>query len=228
LPYAYAALVVAESEILGYTWFNNELGDSAMNNVSSASVQSQDTVTQRVRAAQNLLKHDRRRALDLLNALFREGMPPDPALDGRCAGQLVAVDIAPVLTPLTEALLSRWLPWKGKFFQAAQDQGDNIFVRSSKPLGRVLWPMYRDYRDDGSQTFRAFQFRTYVAPGRDDPDRQVLKIDYDLPANPRFTIRRVLDELVQVADNYYLGKAHLKWWWGRWQMVVYFALQREQ
>jgi hypothetical protein len=54
----------------------------------------------------------------------------------------------------------------------------------------------------------------------------VLKIDYDLPQNPAFSIRRVLDELVQVADGVYLGKAHVKWWWGAWQPVAYFSLLR--
>jgi hypothetical protein len=52
----------------------------------------------------------------------------------------------------------------------------------------------------------------------------VLKIDYDLAENPGLSIRRVLDELVQVDDGFYLGKAHLKWWWGRWQLVAYFTL----
>jgi hypothetical protein len=54
----------------------------------------------------------------------------------------------------------------------------------------------------------------------------VLKIDYDRPGNPRLSIRRVLDELVQLDGGLYLGKAHLKWWWGRWQMVAYFTLAR--
>jgi hypothetical protein len=36
----------------------------------------------------------------------------------------------------------------------------------------------------------------------------------------------VLDELVQVADGYYLGKAHVKWWWGLWQQVAYFTLSQ--
>jgi hypothetical protein len=34
----------------------------------------------------------------------------------------------------------------------------------------------------------------------------------------------VLDELVQLDNRLYLGKAHLKWWWGGWQVVAYFML----
>ena len=58
-------------------------------------------------------------------------------------------------------------------------------------------------------------------------DLDVLRLDYDLPANPRLfvTVRRVLDELVQVADGYYLGKAYVRWYWGAWSMVAYFALR---
>jgi hypothetical protein len=58
---------------------------------------------------------------------------------------------------------------------------------------------------------RGFTFRTYAAPGLADPDRTVLKIDYDLAGNPSLTIQRVLDELVQISENLYLGKAHVHW-----------------
>jgi len=33
--------------------------------------------------------------------------------------------------------------------------------------------------------------------------------------------------LVQIDDNLYLGKAHVRWWWGKWQTVAYFTLRRE-
>jgi hypothetical protein len=160
-----------------------------------------------------------------LNAAFRAGRLPQPELKGRCAGGLAALNIAPGLTQLTRALVRAWLPWQGKTFDPGARRGDNVFTRDSLPLARVLWPFYRDYRDDTPGTYRAFPFRTFTGPGLADPDRQVLKIDYDLAANPRLTIRRVLDELVQVAPGEYLGKAHLHWWWGRWQTVAFFTLK---
>jgi hypothetical protein len=55
----------------------------------------------------------------------------------------------------------------------------------------------------------------------------VLKIDYDLKENPSLTVRRVLDELVRLDDDLYVGKAHVHWWWrpkGEWQTVAYFSL----
>lgn len=176
--------------------------------------------------AQRLVKRERARGLAMLNETFRAGVPPVQTLDGRYAGALVALDLAPGLTQLAGMISTWWMPWKGKTFDAACACGDNIFTRDSLTLARVYWPLYRGYRDDGPQTFRAFAFRTYLAPGRADPDRQVLKIDYNLDENPGGSIRRVLDELVQVADNDYLGKAHLKWWWGWWQLVAYFTLSQ--
>ncbi len=180
-----------------------------------------------VRAAQHRLKSDRAAGLAALDDIFRCGSAPRPAPDGRQRGELVALDIAPGLTGLLGALTERWLPWQGKVFDAAASRGDNIFTRDSYAPARVLWPFHRRYRDDGPDTYRAFDFRTSVGPSRQDADLDVLRLDYNLPTNPRaiITIRRVLDELVQVADGYYLGKAYVRWYWGSWSMVAYFALR---
>jgi hypothetical protein len=178
-----------------------------------------------VRTASDQARHDRVRARQALDEIFRAGTPPDSRLAGRLAGRLVLLDVAPVVTALAAGLASAWMPWKGKTFDPARGCGDNVFERSSLPLARLLWPFYRGIRVEGPQTYRAFEFRTCLAPGLFDPDRTVLKIDYDTAANPGLSIRRVLDELVQIADDLYLGKAHLKWWWGRWQTVAYFSLE---
>jgi len=178
-----------------------------------------------VRQAQTLCKQNRKQGLAALNKLFRQGMLPEIALNGRYHGQLVALDIAPGLTPLFEALTRRWLPWQGKAFNASETTGNNIFTRDVLPLSYLMMPFYRIRIPDTPQTFRSFNFRTYSGPGKQDPDRQVLKLDYNLPENPRLNVRRVIDELVQLGDGYYLGKAHLKTWWGSWQMVAYFSLQ---
>jgi len=162
-----------------------------------------------------------------LNERFRSGGPPDPPLDGRTSGELIRLEIAPGVSQLFGALLSTRMPWQGKTFDAATSRGDNIFTRGSLPVARLFSPGYRGFRGDGPKTYRAFAFRTYIAAGREDTDREVLKIDYDLPENPKVTVRRVLDELVQVADGAYLGKAHVKWWWGRWQRVAFFVLLDE-
>ena len=116
------------------------------------------------------------------------------------------------------------MPWLGKTFDTAKQSGDNIFTRDSYLWARIFNPLYGVFRLVDSNTYRGFAFRTCTAPGRMDPDRIVFKIDYDPDENPSLTIRRVPDELAQVDRTTYLEKAHLHWWWGRWQTAAYFAL----
>jgi len=179
-----------------------------------------------LQAAQALFGRRRAQGLAALNSLFRSGTVPEPPLNGRYVGKLVAIDIAPGLTQLFQSLLNNWLPWLGKTFNAYRQVGDNIFTQDSYLLARFFNPFYRGFVADEPRTYRGFVFHTYVAPGLAGPDRSVLKIDYNLEENPSLTVRRVLDELVQIDDNLYLGKAHVRWWWNAWQTVAYFSLVR--
>jgi len=183
-------------------------------------------VLARIGEAQRELTRDRARGFAQMNAIFREGTPPQIALDGPTNGQMIAVDVVPGVTPLVAALLASRMPWRGKTFNATAATGENIFYPGFVPVARVMFPMYRDYRWEDGERVHAFPFRTYLGAGLKDPDRQVLKIDYNLPINPRFTMRRILDELVQVDDNYYFGKAHYKLSGHASHLAFYFALQR--
>lgn len=182
------------------------------------------TSTAELETAQRLARTDRKRGLAALDDLFRGGTLPASPLDGRYRGELTALHIAPGFTQLFDWITASWMPWLGKTFDAGTQSGENIFRRDSYPLARFFNPLYRGFKLDGADTYRGFAFRTYAAPGLMDPDRTVLKIDYDLDENPPLTVRRVLDELVQVDRGTYLGKAHLHWWWGSWQTVAYFVL----
>ena len=177
--------------------------------------------------ARALVKDDRAQGIGALNMLFRNGSVPEPAINGRYRGELIVLDLAPGLTQLFQSITTAWMPWLGKTFSAFQQRGDNIFTRDSYLLARIFNPFYRGFIDDLPGTYRCFSFRTYIASGLMDADRSVLKIDYDLKENPALTVRRILDELVQIDDNLYLGKAHVRWWWGGWQTVAYFTLTRE-
>ncbi len=179
-----------------------------------------------IRWAQLSMSRDRRTAWAALNQIFRSGAPPNPPLDGRYAGELIAVRILPGVTEIAEWIYASWRPWRGKWFSATEQYGINLLPRRSRTFVHLLAPFYRGGYEDGRESYRAFAFRTYVAPGRVDADREVLKLDYDIPGNPFLTVRRVLDELVQVGENFYLGKAHVKWWWGQWQVVAYFTLSK--
>jgi hypothetical protein len=142
-------------------------------------------------------------------------------LAGRYTGVLVATTFGPRRDRLAAAITDRYMPWRGKVFSPETQSGGNLFTRRSK---RLIRPYDRAVHDYAPGLVYAYPFRTYTAPGLKDEDRTVLKIDYDIPANRFGPIRRVLDELVEVAPGYYLGKAHLRLL-GRWHTVAFFTLQ---
>ena len=182
----------------------------------------------RLGAARELVRNDRTQGFATLHSIFRDGRLPDSPPVGRYRGVFLALKIAPGLTQFFQWLANRWMPWRGKTFDAARQRGDNILTKDAYLLARFFNPLYRSFISDGPKTYRGFAFQTYTAPGLFDPDRSVLKIDYNLKENPPLTVRRVLDELVQLDEDLYLGKAHLHCWWGAWQTVAYFSLTPER
>lgn len=178
-----------------------------------------------IRAVQLVGRTNRRRALASLHDLFRDGEPPDRTLDGRYAGQLLAFDIAPGLTALADRVAVRWRFWLGKTFDAPQRMGDDIYLRALLQRTRLFWPHYQHYIADTPQTWRAFPFRTLLATSIITPSLPVMQLNYDLPINPRLSVARTMDEVVQLADGVYLGRVFVHWWWGRWQPVAYFVLR---
>ncbi len=97
--------------------------------------------------------------------------------------------------------------WIGKKFDAQNSVGINVF--KNKKNGQIT---------DG------YPFKTYVARGLFDPIF-VLRIDYNVPGNP-FWVKYIVDEIVQVAPNEYLGKMHLKLIPGLPFSVLYFELKK--
>ncbi len=179
----------------------------------------------RIEAAQYDVQRDRVRGLDQLNTMFRDGAFPHAPLNGATNGQMIAADVAPLLTPPFARLITSTKPWLGKVFDADTASGENLLTPAFVSVARVLFPAYRGFRPAGEHAFTGFSFRTYPGDGLQDPDRRVLKIDYDSPDNPP-AMRRILDELVQLDDNYYLGKAHVRLSLTKWHLLFYFALQR--
>ena len=152
---------------------------------------------------------NRARVFGELERMFRSGLPPDPLPEGFLRGRLVATTTRAPLDALVRGVASMWMPWEGKVFDAAAMTGTNRFRPDVRTPMRIVWPSYEPVAnaDDGLE---AFVFRTRVAPGALDPDLRVLKIDYDFAFNPGFVIRRILDEVVQVAEGVYLGKVLLR------------------
>jgi hypothetical protein len=169
-----------------------------------------------------------RESHDTLNRIFRLGVPPNPTLEGPQDGILVTPTIPAPASAALRRIATAWMPWLGKRFDAEREAGDNLLTANARVPARVLFPGYRPEPAQGGR-LAAFRFRTYVNPGKLDPDRETLKIDYDSEENPRLLIRDILDELVQVVPGAYLGKVLLRRGGGDdWRLIGYFALQPPQ
>lgn len=97
-------------------------------------------------------------------------------------------------------------PWQGKSFDKKRKMGGNIFK-------------------NGVREMKKFPFKTYVGKGLQDKNLDVFKIDYDIPENS-FWVRMILDEIVEVEKEKYLGKIHLRFLPGIPFTVGYFTLEK--
>jgi hypothetical protein len=169
-----------------------------------------------------LASDDREAGEAQLDAVFRTGTVPE-GLDGPTDGILVAPLIQPQADLVLRTLTRAWMPWQGKRFDNAAQRGDNLLAGSARWPAKALWPRYstRDAPDGRA----AFEFITHVEPGKADPDVQVLVIDYELvDENPSFLIKRIRDELVEIAAGAHLGKILYKTGSG-YTNLGFFALQ---
>lgn len=158
-----------------------------------------------------------------LNQLFRAGTPPTD-LDGPTEGMLVMTTTNPALDTAVRAVTALWMPWQGKRFDAEAGTGDNRLTRSTGLVSKLLWPLY-SMRDAESGKL-AFDFKTYVEAGKDDPDRQVMVIDYaNVESNPRLVIRSIRDELVELVPGVFLGKILFNSSADNFSKIGYFALR---
>ncbi|MDQ3985355.1 MAG: hypothetical protein M3280_02520 [Actinomycetota bacterium] len=165
----------------------------------------------------------RERALDELEELFRAGRAPDPQPDGFLPGRVVTMSVTRPTDSFVRWVTSLYMPWLGKAFDRASDSGINVLTPSSRSQLKVVWPSYEP-QDSAEGNLEAFPFKTRVAPGEVDPGVDVLKIDYDFEENPSFIIRRILDELVQIDDGFYLGKILFRRK-NSWHRIGFFSLR---
>ena len=153
-----------------------------------------------------------RRTHSELDALYRAASPIALAdIEGELDGRLLAVRGAPVPIARLVRRIAAWshFPWQGKAFTAEDDTRGTGANRMSMPglLGQQ----------------HLFPFATRVAPSAVD-GRPTIVLDYDLDANPAY-IRRIRDELREVAPGLFLGPAM----WRRAKgplLVLWFALVR--
>ncbi|MDP8960129.1 MAG: hypothetical protein M3N32_00620 [Actinomycetota bacterium] len=169
------------------------------------------------------LTTNRATAAARLQACFCAGEAPG-ALDGRTSGQFLTTTLGGGFDQLFQPLARIWMPWKGKIFDANRALGWNWFADSARGVIRLFFPNYEGVSNDRPGTFTAFRFRTTPAPSQLLANVEVLRIDYDLPENPSWPVRQIVDELVRIGDGIYLGQALLRrgkaWVRGGW-----FALE---
>lgn len=147
---------------------------------------------------------DRFAALAELQHLFLCG-EASAGIDGQTDGMLVTWTMHPVADRLVGAVTNAWMPWLGKKFYPLQERGENTLSDGARWPAKIPWPRYSTRDSPLGRT--AFEFETYVEPGKLDPAVEVLVIDYGrVSENPRLLIRQVRDELVEVVPGAHLGR----------------------
>lgn len=161
-------------------------------------------------------------ALGELDELFRSGRPPEPGPRGFLPGELVTMAMTRPTDAFVRWVSGMYMPWLGKSFDPENESGINLLRPGARSQMKVLWRGYEPRRNEDGN-LEAFPFKTRVGPGRLDPQVDVLKIDYDFDANPDFIIRHILDELVQIDDDLYLGKILYRLR-DSWHAIGFFSL----
>lgn len=170
---------------------------------------------------------DRKGSIATLNAIFKLGTVPEPPMNGPYRGDLLTTTFFGPLDSFGRLMARLWLPWKGKHLDSAASSGYNYLTPGGHIAATIVWPTYRRRSGTEHGLYRYFNFNTSTGLGVNDPNVTALKLDYHLPENPRFVVRSVLDELVQVSGGYYLGKAYLRTRRGNYRLAAFFTLQDE-
>jgi hypothetical protein len=119
----------------------------------------------------------------------------------------------------------RPVPWLGKSFERVNDLGFNIFTPNGAKLLKLMTPFYDRFRVNTDGNTEAYNFQTSSGQGFKDKAIDSFKLDYDSPENP-FLIRIILDEIVEVAPQKFLGKVHLNVFPGYYATIGFFGLQK--
>lgn len=165
------------------------------------------------------------RDTDELKQLFGQGTAPR-GLDGPTDGIPVVFTIQSILDWLVPGITKLWMPWLGKAFDAAKGRGTNRMNGSlfTWIMLKLIFPLYSQ-RNTPSGTV-AFDMENVVQPGKIEPTVDVLKIDYAPMADNPWLIKHILDELVEIVPDTYLGRILWVHGDGRYTNIGYFALRQ--
>ena len=107
--------------------------------------------------------------------------------------------------------------WLGKKFFAENSTGVNVIAVKAKK---------KSANTESASEVDKYPFKTYTGPGLFDQKLFVQKIDYNVKGNP-FWIKWILDEIVQIGPDHYLGKMQLRIIPGLPFSVLYFELKKQ-
>jgi len=140
-----------------------------------------------------------------LQNLFAKGTTPKN-LDGFYEGKLELLIPKSPVEFFGKFVSKFYLPWYGKEFNKILREGNNLIP------SYLLFLMKTRYRNSIVKTeknrLHVFPFKTRVQKGLVD-NIEVTRLDYDRKENPT-TVRKVIDELVCIDKNKFLGKAFIK------------------
>lgn len=137
---------------------------------------------------------------------FLKGTAPKN-VNGFYHGKLVQLFPKNIPEFLGEFVSKIWLPWYGKEFDSKNSKGNNVIPSYLSPLVTLRYGE-KIILKKAKDIIHVLPFQTKITKGIED-DINVLQLNYDLPENPE-QVRAVVDELVQIEKNTYLGKAFLK------------------
>lgn len=155
-----------------------------------------------------------------LQQSFLKGTPAKD-LDGFYKGALLQFIPTTPLESFAGLITKVWLPWYGKKFNKDKHSGINKLPSYVIPPLRLLFG--EKISGEDTNNMFAFPFKTSTQKGLKDP-MQVMQLDYDSPENPAL-VRNVVDELVTIGNNTYLGKAYLKKN-NNVRLLAFFSLQK--
>lgn len=141
------------------------------------------------------------------------------------AGKIPAEPPRDFFPGTAHVLFDKQTPWLGKSFDNSNDLGFNIFTPAGAKMLKLMTPLYKRFSTNADGNTIAYYFKTRTAPALKDAPLNVIKLDYDSPENP-FLIRIILDEIVEVAPERFLGKIHLKVLPGFYSTIGYFSLKK--
>lgn len=172
---------------------------------------TQETIPTTQRASIHSLDSLSRKTSAELDALYRTASVSKTlhAADGALVGRMLAVRgvPGPIAQPLRRWAASRSFVWEGKTFQASSETRGNGH-------NRVFIPGVFGHQN-------LFPFATSFGASAID-GKPTLILDYDLDVNPGY-IRRIHDEIREVAEGLFLGPAMWKSGTDK-TLVLWFAL----